>query len=77
MPVGFFFLTLQGISELIKRIAIFTGRMADPHEGEGGSHAALAAEAERLLAVAEVPPGVIPPGVIPPGVTPPATPPKN
>lgn len=34
VPVGFFFLTLQGISELIKRIAIFTGRMKDPHEGE-------------------------------------------
>ena len=57
MPVGFFFLTLQGISELIKRIAIFTGKMEDPHEGAGGSHAALAAEAERLLADAELPEG--------------------
>lgn len=55
VPVGFFFLTLQGISELIKRIAIFTGRMEDPNEGSGGSHAALAAEAERLLSVAELP----------------------
>lgn len=61
VPVGFFFLTLQGISELIKRIAIFTGKMEDPHEGSGGSHAALAAEAERLLAVAELPEGA--PGV--------------
>jgi len=50
VPLGFFFLTLQGISELIKRVAIFTGQMADPHEGAGGSHAALAAEAERLMA---------------------------
>jgi len=49
VPLGFFFLTLQGISELIKRVAIFTGHMEDPHEGAGGSHAALAAEAERLL----------------------------
>ncbi|MFG1298710.1 TRAP transporter small permease subunit [Xanthobacter sp. V3C-3] len=64
VPVGFFFLTLQGISELIKRVAIFTGRMEDPHEGEGGSHAALAAEAERLLSVADVqdaPPSATPP----------------
>lgn len=49
VPLGFFFLTLQGISELIKRVAIFTGHMKDPNEGAGGSHAALAAEAERLM----------------------------
>jgi len=55
VPLGFFFLTLQAISELIKRVAIITGRMEDPHEGEGGSHAALAAEAERLLAGVEKP----------------------
>ncbi|MCG5234289.1 TRAP transporter small permease subunit [Xanthobacter oligotrophicus] len=55
VPLGFFFLTLQGFSELIKRIAIFTGRMEDPNEREGGSHAALAAEAERLLAEVDVP----------------------
>ncbi|MFG1375878.1 TRAP transporter small permease subunit [Xanthobacter autotrophicus] len=55
VPLGFFFLTLQGFSELIKRIAIFTGRMEDPNEREGGSHAALAAEAERLLAEVEIP----------------------
>lgn len=59
--IGFFFLFLQGISELIKRVAIFTGKMEDPHEGAGGSHAALAAEAERLLAEAELPDGA--PGV--------------
>ncbi|MGR7997703.1 MULTISPECIES: TRAP transporter small permease subunit [unclassified Xanthobacter] len=49
VPLGFFFLTLQGISELIKRVAVMMGRMDDPHEGPGGTHAALAAEAERLL----------------------------
>lgn len=54
VPLGFFFLTLQGISELIKRVAILTGRMEDPHEGSGGSHAALAAEAERLLKEAQL-----------------------
>lgn len=47
VPLGFFFLTLQGISELIKRVAIFTGKMEDPNEG--GSHASLVAEAERLM----------------------------
>ncbi|MFG1478854.1 TRAP transporter small permease subunit [Xanthobacter sp. V4C-4] len=52
VPLGFFFLTLQAVSELIKRVAIFTGRMKDPNEGSGGSHAALAAEAERLLDLA-------------------------
>ena len=32
LPVGFFFLTLQGISELIKRVAMLTGHMqADLH----------------------------------------------
>jgi len=55
VPLGFFFLTLQGISELIKRIAIFTGRMEDPNEGSGGSHAILAAEVDRLLADVDVP----------------------
>lgn len=54
VPLGFFFLTLQGLSELIKRVAILTGRMEDPHEGSGGSHAALAAEAERLLKEAQL-----------------------
>lgn len=48
VPVGFFLLLVQAISEIIKRIAIMTGRMEDPHEG-GGSHAVLEAEVERLL----------------------------
>ena len=36
VPVGFFLLTLQGFSELIKRIAILQGKIpdhADAHEG--------------------------------------------
>lgn len=49
VPLGFFLLTLQAISELIKRIAIMRGLMEDPHEGGGGSHQALAEEAERLM----------------------------
>lgn len=62
VPLGFFFLTLQGISELIKRIAIFTGRMEDPNDREGGAHAVLAAEVERLL---EGQPGVdVPPAPV-------------
>ena len=30
MPVGFFLLTLQGASELIKRIAFLTGKASNP-----------------------------------------------
>lgn len=49
IPAGFILLFLQGISELIKRIAIIRGDMEDPH-GDGGGHGAAAeAEAERLL----------------------------
>jgi TRAP-type mannitol/chloroaromatic compound transport system permease small subunit len=40
MPVGFLLLTLQGISETIKRIAFLTGHGPDPverhHHGHGG-----------------------------------------
>lgn len=50
VPLGFFFLLLQGLSELIKRVAIFTGRIEDPNAGVGGHHAAAEAEVERLLA---------------------------
>ena len=35
VPLGFFLLTLQGVSELIKRVAIMQGLMADPHERSG------------------------------------------
>jgi TRAP-type mannitol/chloroaromatic compound transport system permease small subunit len=33
VPAGFFLLLLQGISELIKRIAVMRGLIPDPHEG--------------------------------------------
>jgi TRAP-type mannitol/chloroaromatic compound transport system permease small subunit len=49
--LGFILLLFQGISELIKRIAISQGVMEDSLEG-GGHHAAAEAEAERLLQVA-------------------------
>lgn len=32
IPLGFFFLFLQGISEIIKRIAVMRGLIPDPHE---------------------------------------------
>ena len=34
MPIGFFLLTLQGIAELIKRIAFLTGKAKNPLEKE-------------------------------------------
>jgi TRAP-type mannitol/chloroaromatic compound transport system permease small subunit len=36
LPVGFFLLVLQGLSELIKRIAIIQGLIADPALDAGG-----------------------------------------
>jgi TRAP-type mannitol/chloroaromatic compound transport system permease small subunit len=48
--IGFIFLFAQGLSELIKRVAIMRGMIADPHAGAGGAHSAAEAEAERLLA---------------------------
>lgn len=53
--IGFFFLFAQGISELIKRIAVMRGLIADPYAGSGGLHAAAEAEAERILAAANNP----------------------
>lgn len=47
--IGFALLFLQGISELIKRIAIMAGLIPDAHEGAGGLQAAAEAEAERVL----------------------------
>ncbi len=32
VPVGFFLLALQGVSEIIKRIAVMMGLIPDPHE---------------------------------------------
>ncbi len=52
IPIGFTLLFLQGLSELIKRLAIMKGHLADTSSG-GGHHAAAEAEAQRLLAQAE------------------------
>jgi TRAP-type mannitol/chloroaromatic compound transport system permease small subunit len=46
--IGFIFLGLQALSELIKRIAIMRGELEDVHAA-GGHHAAAEAEAARLL----------------------------
>jgi TRAP-type mannitol/chloroaromatic compound transport system permease small subunit len=45
--IGFAFLLAQALSELIKRIAIMRGVIADPHAAE--THSAAEAEAERVL----------------------------
>lgn len=37
LPLGFFLLTLQGISEIIKRIAVMKGLITDPHS-RGSAH---------------------------------------
>jgi TRAP-type mannitol/chloroaromatic compound transport system permease small subunit len=55
LPIAFFLLFLQGVSELIKRIAIMRGDLADTASG-GGHHAAAEAEAERILAAAGLEP---------------------
>jgi TRAP-type mannitol/chloroaromatic compound transport system permease small subunit len=34
VPVGFFLLSLQGVSELIKRVAFLRGRIPDPADGQ-------------------------------------------
>lgn len=51
IPLGFTLLLVQGISELIKRIAIIKGDLQDTASG-GGHHAAAEAEAERVLQAA-------------------------
>lgn len=48
IPAGFILLFAQGISELIKRVAILRGDLEDTSAALGG-HAAAEAEAERLL----------------------------
>ena len=53
VPLAFFLLLLQGISELIKRVAVMRGLIPDPHESGGGLHAAAEAEVERLLGEAK------------------------
>ncbi len=55
VPVGFFLLILQGISELIKRVAFLAGRIPDPLEKLQGKSAEeeLADEIARLRAIDE------------------------
>ncbi len=48
IPIAFAILFIQGISELIKRIAIIRGDLEDTASGSG-HHAAAEAEAKRLL----------------------------
>jgi TRAP-type mannitol/chloroaromatic compound transport system permease small subunit len=51
--IGFVLLFFQGISELIKRIAVMRGLIPDPYGSGAGVHSAAEAEAERILAVAK------------------------
>lgn len=53
--LGFFLLAVQGVSEIIKRIAIMRGLIEDHTHtaGDGGHAAAALAEAERLLKQAQ------------------------
>jgi len=51
--IGFVFLFFQGVSELIKRIAVMRGDIPDPYHTAGGLRAAAEAEVERLLAEAK------------------------
>jgi TRAP-type mannitol/chloroaromatic compound transport system permease small subunit len=50
--IAFLMLFCQGISELIKRIAVMRGLIADPHESSG-PHTPVEAELERLLGEAK------------------------
>ena len=52
IPLAFSLLLIQGLSELIKRLAIINGDLEDTVSG-GGHHAAAEAEAERLLQLAK------------------------
>ena len=52
IPLAFTLLLVQGISELIKRIAIMRGELQDTISG-GGHHAAAEAEAERVIQAAK------------------------
>jgi TRAP-type mannitol/chloroaromatic compound transport system permease small subunit len=57
IPVGFFLLILQGLSELIKRIAFLQGRIPDPSEKDTGPSAEeqLAEEIRKQREAAGVP----------------------
>jgi TRAP-type mannitol/chloroaromatic compound transport system permease small subunit len=52
--IGFTLLFFQGISELIKRLAVMRGLIPDPYTSVGGLHAAAEAEVQRLLAEEDV-----------------------
>jgi TRAP-type mannitol/chloroaromatic compound transport system permease small subunit len=51
--IGFVLLFFQGVSELIKRIAVMRGDIPDPYHTAGGLKAAAEAEVARLLAEAK------------------------
>lgn len=46
VPAGFFLLFVQGISEIIKRVAIIRGLMPDPHDAGAGPHGHAGPEQE-------------------------------
>jgi TRAP-type mannitol/chloroaromatic compound transport system permease small subunit len=50
VPLGFTLLFLQGISELIKRIAVMRGQIPDPHAGRESS---VEAEAQEIIQALE------------------------
>jgi TRAP-type mannitol/chloroaromatic compound transport system permease small subunit len=52
VPLGFALLLIQGVSELIKRVAILRGELEDENAA-AGHHAAAEAEAQRLLEIAK------------------------
>jgi TRAP-type mannitol/chloroaromatic compound transport system permease small subunit len=52
IPLAFTLLFFQGLSEVIKRFAIMTGSLEDTVSG-GGHHAAVEAEAERVIQAAK------------------------
>ena len=55
IPLAFAILFVQGLSELIKRLAIIRGDLEETASG-GGHHASAEAEAKRLLGEAETAP---------------------
>jgi TRAP-type mannitol/chloroaromatic compound transport system permease small subunit len=54
--IGFALLFLQAVSELIKRVAVMTGRIPDPHESGARVRSTAEVEAERILDVAKTEP---------------------
>jgi TRAP-type mannitol/chloroaromatic compound transport system permease small subunit len=49
VAIGFVLLFAQGLSELIKRVAVLRGLIPDPYSSGGGLQATAEAEARRLL----------------------------